>query len=169
MALDVAVRRRASDGRGVAGMTATVFPGLPQSAGAARAWLARHLPGYPLLADAQLLISELVTNSAMHSRSAMEGGTIRVRLVTATSMIRVEVRDDGPFPPASRAAGAAADGRQPRDGGRGLVVVNELASCWGTDGKGLAWFRLDCPVIPAQPDTAGDDGALFAIPAGGAW
>lgn len=150
-------------------MTEIVLPGRPESAGAARRWLARHLDGFPLLDTALLLTSELVTNSLKHSRSGLDGGRIRVRLVTARgAFVRVEVRDEGPSGPAGGAAGADSPG--PAENGHGLVLVGELAASWGSDGKGLHWFRLDWPAVPAQPaDADSDDGALFAVPAGGAW
>jgi hypothetical protein len=54
--------------------------------------------------------------------------------------LRVEVRDDDPSPPV----------RRPRDPlattGRGLLLVNELASAWGSQpaGRGkVVWFELE--------------------------
>jgi anti-sigma regulatory factor (Ser/Thr protein kinase) len=147
-------------------MTAAVFAGRPESAGEARRWLARHLAGFPAIEDAQLLVSEMVTNSLLHSRSRLDGGKVRVRLVTSPgAFVRVEVRDDGPVPVTGRAAGAAAG--EPAENGHGLVLVAELADSWGTDGRGLAWFRLDWPAVPARQPALEDEGALFALPAAG--
>lgn len=136
------------------------FAGRPESAREARAWAARWLTGCPHADDVVLLLSELVTNAALHSRSA--GGTLRVRLyIVAGAWVRCEVRDDGPplFRDSTGAAAAAARAvTKPgpmAEAGRGLWLVRELAAESGADGKGLHWFvlpwRTGAPVRVPEP------------------
>jgi len=95
---------------------------------------------------AALLVTELVTNAVLHTRSGPE---VTARL--AGDRLRVEVADDNPTPPVRQRYG-------PRAGtGRGLILVNELASAWGTEssrGGKIVWFELEArsPEGPAEPD-----------------
>ena len=131
-------------------MCTNEFAGRPEAAREARAWAARWLTGCPAADDVVLLLSELVTNSALHSRSA--GGTLRVGLfIVAGAWVRCEVRDGGPpFRDGNGpAAGQASPVTKPdpmAEAGRGLWLVRELAAESGADGKGLHWF-----VLPWQP------------------
>lgn len=109
------------------------------SVGRARSFVRRlcieaGLPG-ELCETAALLTSEMVTNSLLHGRS-----DARLAVTADESGLLVEVGDD--------------DVRRPRRlrnetealGGRGLTIVNHLASEWGSyptpNGK-VVWFRLD--------------------------
>jgi len=96
-------------------------------------------------ATATLLTSELVTNAVIHARQAV-GGSVGLRITTYSDGVRVEVTDEG--------SGFDPEGLRPRQppeaGGHGLVVVDGLASRWGTtrcvvgDGEGFCvWFELD--------------------------
>jgi anti-sigma regulatory factor (Ser/Thr protein kinase) len=83
---------------------------------------------------ALLLTSEVVTNAVIHARTE-----IRVSVDVRPSALRIEVSDGYPeMPPAVR---------QSRDssGGRGLLMVERLASSWGVDvsstGKTI-WFEM---------------------------
>ena len=96
-------------------------------------------------ATATLLTSELVTNAVIHPEQAV-GGSVGLRITTYSDRIRVEVTDEGPgFDPRDLRS------RRPREaGGHGLVVVEGLASRWGTarcvigDADGFCvWFELD--------------------------
>lgn len=88
-----------------------------------------------LQAVAQLLASELVTNALQHGE-----GTIAMAMSVDPTGLRVEVSDQSPHPPRVR--------HPPPDwtGGRGLLLVEQLAGAWGItthpgDGKGV-WFTL---------------------------
>lgn len=131
------------------------FPGHPESAGEARRWAARCLPGCPSAEDVLLAVSEMVTNSVRHSRSGVRGGTVRVRLCAAEGMwVRVEIRDDGPFTKpragfrdrngaAAETAAAVTERGELAEGGRGLQLVRALSGGdAGSDGGGLHWARL---------------------------
>ncbi len=91
-----------------------------------------------------LLISEVVTNAVIHPDPAV-GGSVGLRITAYADRVRVEVSDAG--------SGFDASSLPPRpreSGGHGLIVVDGLASRWGTsrrisegaDGFRV-WFELD--------------------------
>jgi anti-sigma regulatory factor (Ser/Thr protein kinase) len=82
---------------------------------------------HPLAHDAALAISELVSNSVLHSRSGQPGGTITIAIDTAARHdVRIEVRDAGsPGAPVVRA-------RRDGEHGRGLQIIDAIAAGWGT-------------------------------------
>jgi anti-sigma regulatory factor (Ser/Thr protein kinase) len=84
---------------------------------------------------ALLLVSEVVTNAILHGRSGP-----RLLLTIGPAVMRVEVTDDNSRVPQMVEADAdALDGR-------GLTIVDTLASAWGSrpDGAGkLVWFELE--------------------------
>ncbi|WP_344460074.1 SpoIIE family protein phosphatase [Kitasatospora kazusensis] len=82
---------------------------------------------------AELLVSELVTNSVRYASAP-----IGVRLTLGDTLL-VEISDPLPDPPRERHA-AEAD-----EGGRGLELVRRLALRWGTRAEGMGkvvWFDL---------------------------
>jgi anti-sigma regulatory factor (Ser/Thr protein kinase) len=98
---------------------------------AMRSW---HLPN-DTIADAVLLVSELVTNALLHARSAPS-----VEVTLQDGRLRCVVSDDSPLVPRRRryASDAAT--------GRGIALVETLASRWGSDPDGSGkrvWFELD--------------------------
>jgi anti-sigma regulatory factor (Ser/Thr protein kinase) len=119
-----------------------VLPGTPQSVGAARL-IARQLLGdeHPATETAVLLLSELVTNSVMHSKSGEPGGSVTVALCSGPAGILIQVRDDG-GPSEPRVAPLTADGAEH---GYGLLLVDVLAERWGTisspEGR-ITWCRV---------------------------
>lgn len=83
---------------------------------------------------AVLLVSELVTNAAIHA-----GSRIRVTVHVDTHWVRVEVQDEGSGQPVRRSATAG------QLKGRGLAVVERLSTDWGTDrhkGHKTVWFEI---------------------------
>lgn len=120
--------------------TSRVFPGVRSSVPKARAFVREALAAFPGVDVAELLTSELVTNSVLHSVAGAPGRTFMVRIVTpGTRWVRVEVSDPGPLPVPAQSD--PADGL--KETGRGCLIVKELADASGHDGHGLAWFRLD--------------------------
>jgi anti-sigma regulatory factor (Ser/Thr protein kinase) len=124
-----------------------VLPGVPQSATAARR-LTRQLLGddHPVADTAMLLMSELVTNSVLHSRSRRPGGTVTVALCAGPTSVLIQVRDDGgPFEPQVGTVRGAIEGASGAEHGYGLLLVDALAETWGTsatsDGR-VTWCRL---------------------------
>ena len=89
-----------------------------------------------VLRDAQLLVSEVVTNSIKHSGS---DEPIQLRVWEGSTGLKVEVADGGfGFEP----------GKTPTsddiEGGRGLLILEALAERWGTsrDARARVWFEL---------------------------
>ena len=85
---------------------------------------------------AMLLVSELITNALRHG-----SGAITLLVTPSPREIRVDVADESPLPP--RARRAARDDED----GRGLLIVDSLASSWGMEalpqGRGKSiWFTL---------------------------
>jgi anti-sigma regulatory factor (Ser/Thr protein kinase) len=113
----------------------------------ARGLLARDVPA-DLVADAQLVVSELMANAIRHARP-LDGDTVRVTW-----------RVNPPAPPSTvphEIELAVSDGGAPwhprvehppddADGGRGLGIVSTLTSVWGVEGAGtehqLVWAVL---------------------------
>ena len=83
---------------------------------------------------AVLLVSELVTNAVVHAR-----GPICLTVHTDAHWVRIEVEDPGHRRPVLRAATLdAVDGR-------GLLVVDKLATDWGTERRAthkVVWFEI---------------------------
>ena len=86
----------------------------------------------PLIERAQIVVSELVTNAAMHARTAMS-----VQVELRGQRLWVKVRDGMP-----RLLTLVRPDRW-LDGGRGLVLVDALSSSWGVtpdlDGGKVTW------------------------------
>jgi len=105
--------------------------------GAARRFIRATLPdGDEVLDTVELLVSELVTNAVLHAASRP-----RLDVVVSEDVVRVSVFDD--------AAAALPRHREPdldRPGGRGLHLLDQLASRWATEpveGGKVVWFELD--------------------------
>lgn len=78
-----------------------------------------------VLEDLRLLISELVTNSVMHARNeTSDEAWIEVRLKTTDNAIQAEVTDRGP------GFDRPTQYREMGEGGRGLFLLNKIASRW---------------------------------------
>ncbi len=110
----------------------------PTAASAARRAVRQRLAAWALddlIEDAQLIVSELVTNALRHGR-----GPLELRLRTDGRRLHVEVRDGaGDFLPQPRhAPDQAVDGR-------GLRLVAAMADDWGwersAEGKSV-WAEL---------------------------
>ena len=93
----------------------------------------------PLAFDAQLLVSELVSNSVRHAGLGRDD-LIRVTADWSGDRLLVHVRDGG----APRRASPVVGSIRPAPGaesGWGLYLVDRLASRWGTTAGGY-WFEL---------------------------
>jgi anti-sigma regulatory factor (Ser/Thr protein kinase) len=93
-----------------------------------------------LLADAPLIVSELVTNSMRHA-GLQDAAEVRVSAALADDVLRIEVEDAG-------TSGAVIRRTPNRDlgGGFGLNIIDALALRWGVErGSGtLVWVELGC-------------------------
>jgi anti-sigma regulatory factor (Ser/Thr protein kinase) len=89
--------------------------------------------------DAELLVSELVTNAVLHARSATRV-TIERDGERNGSVLRFSVYDASPTRPRLRDYGPQAVT------GRGLLLVDRIARRWGVDpqdaGK-CVWFEVE--------------------------
>jgi anti-sigma regulatory factor (Ser/Thr protein kinase) len=115
------------------------FPADRTAPSRARRFVADTLHSWQLprnvIADATLLVSELVTNALLHARSAPS-----VELTQMGACIRCVVVDDSPMAPRRRYYASDAVT------GRGIALVDALAARWGSerDGDGKrVWFELD--------------------------
>lgn len=115
-----------------------------------RSW---NVPGSDeLLADAELLTSELVTNAVVHAETR-----VRVTCRAESDEVEVSVLDWQPGRAVARSPDREADAN--RAGGRGLLLPGALSSSWGVTYASAAksvWFRL-------RP--GGEDSALCLSPA----
>jgi anti-sigma regulatory factor (Ser/Thr protein kinase) len=105
----------------------------------ARRALGRLRLPLPLAFDAQLLVSELVSNSVRHAGLGRDD-LIRVTADWSEDRLLVQVRDGGGPTRASPVSGSI----RPAPGaesGWGLYLVDRLASRWGTTTSGY-WFEL---------------------------
>jgi anti-sigma regulatory factor (Ser/Thr protein kinase) len=100
-----------------------VFPPDPVSARDARRWASPLLAAWGVSgSDADLTVSELVTNAVIHG-----SGDVTVCLTRLDGRARVEVQDFGP------ATVSYSESTTSAVGGRGLQIVNEIALAWGTE------------------------------------
>jgi len=111
----------------------------PTSVGAARRFvrdvlMSRQVPAV-VVETVELLTSEVVTNAIIHGRSGPQ-----LAVEVDGGVVRVAVRDLSPEMPVRRLA--QADDVS----GRGVVIVEKLASAWGVDrergGAKRVWFEV---------------------------
>ncbi|MBP0457353.1 ATP-binding protein [Streptomyces montanisoli] len=104
-------------------------------------WLpASTADGRAAAEDVLLVVSELVTNACLHAE-----GPERLRVSTASKVLRLEVTDRGAGQPAPRTPHRAG-----RPGGHGMFIVQRLCLDWGvhrmTDRPGkTVWAELAAP------------------------
>jgi anti-sigma regulatory factor (Ser/Thr protein kinase) len=115
------------------------FPADRTAPSRARRFVSDTLRGWDIprdkIADAVLLVSELVTNALLHARSAPS-----VELTHDGGRVRVDVVDESPTIPRRRRYASDAVT------GRGIALVETLASRWGSEREGSGkrvWFELD--------------------------
>jgi two-component sensor histidine kinase len=106
------------------------------------------LPDCPRIEDLLLAVSELASNSVIHSASG-QGGTFMVRVRTAPRWARAEIADQGPAetPPQSHH-------------GWGLAIVAGVTDRSGADiqpnGHRIAWAEVTWPA-PSFSHSGGRD------------
>ncbi|MDQ1501854.1 MAG: hypothetical protein QOI86_5194 [Actinomycetota bacterium] len=117
----------------------TLLPGDVTTPAAARRFVRAALESVDadpvVIETAELLTTELVTNVIVHA-----GSKSHLFIRAARGVVRVEITDPDDRLPAMAAPDADAPG------GRGLIIVNGLASAWGvevtTKGGKTVWFEL---------------------------
>ena len=119
-----------------------VLPPIAQSVRAARLFAARRMDGdgSEVRDEVVLLVSELVTNAIQHGGPHGPSGSVGLDVELQKDRVRVTVTDSGTGVP------LAGTGDDPS--GRGLVLVETLATSWGWDslpvGKAV-WFEILIP------------------------
>ena len=150
----------------------TIVPENPTPAYPGRRWQARPYPGTRstctrfraelrsdlhtlagvprlLAEDIELCAGEAFANAVTHSRSQRPGGTV-VRLLSTPivmgreTTVRLSVIDDGPLDarPVCPPARSSIEEWEEAESGRGLLLIHQLASEWGTQ-------RWADPALPA--------------------
>ena len=89
-----------------------------------------------LVADAAMLVSELMTNATDASACMPERPPIALRLIATEKTLRIEAWDQSPLDPAPR---QADDGEE---NGRRLAVVAALSTRWGYERTGYRRKRV---------------------------
>lgn len=125
------------------GMLAEIaLPTGSSAPGAARMLVAHFLTGFvspPMLLDAQLLVSEVVTNSLTHGELS-DGDTVLIRVYLAADSVRLEI--------VNRGTAGSVTARPPdplsNGGGFGLDLVDRLTASWGVrrNGGTNVWFEM---------------------------
>jgi hypothetical protein len=98
-------------------------------------WQLQHLDDVALL-----LVSELATNAVLHARSGF-----RLDIEQRDEVIRVSVYDCSAAGPARRHSGPDAGT------GRGIGLVEVLASAWGTARDVAPWTKVVWFELPTAP------------------
>ncbi|MFG2538895.1 ATP-binding protein [Streptomyces sp. NPDC048511] len=95
-----------------------------------------------------LVVAELAANAVLHGRVPGRDFALLLRYDTGRGVIRIELSDTHPARPAL--AVPASD----EDHGRGLILVDALATCWGFHdrvGPGKTVWA-ECAVFPKPTD-----------------
>ncbi|GAA4688902.1 hypothetical protein GCM10023347_50880 [Streptomyces chumphonensis] len=120
---------------------AVSFAPHPERAGQMREVVGAHLRLWgcaELVAVAQLVTSELVTNAILHGA----GGSVHFRLARTDAEPCIEVDDGSPGRPRVRNPGPDDES------GRGMLLVDALAHRWGTSEDGTnTWCVLLLPMV----------------------
>jgi len=107
------------------------FRGEQDQVASARDFVKRVMGRCPMLDEAVLLTSELCTNTLLHTASG-QGGSFEVTVRCDDESVRVEVRDDG-----SKNVPAIRGIDEFSEAGRGLALVDLIATRWGQNGDEL--------------------------------
>ncbi len=115
------------------------FPATASQVTRARGFLAGFLADSPLADDAVLCLSEVATNSVLHSNSHFEGGRFTVSVERYDDgHVRVEVEDQGgPWIQRTKPEGQQS---------LGLQIVGQLTCDWGikdvSNSARTVWFEV---------------------------
>jgi anti-sigma regulatory factor (Ser/Thr protein kinase) len=151
-----------------------VFPGVLEQVGEARAWVRLLAEGRPVDAsEAELLSGELFANAVLHSASGGPGGVV---LVAVTAGLVVHVHDQGSRGVPGQAVGGVRSGWDESESGRGLLIVEAMASGHGVGpanrceaaGPADAVLAVGGRCSWARPLSAVPSGGLRSVPGGGA-
>ncbi|MFJ4568851.1 ATP-binding protein [Streptomyces caelestis] len=94
--------------------------------------------------DVLLCVSELATNALVHGVPPGRGFLLRLVPYGADGGVRIEVHDSGDGVPVL----PRQDVQEPGEGGRGLLLVSELADKWGVGARcpgKVVWCEFEGP------------------------
>ncbi len=141
------------------------FPGQAEQVPVIRHWVDERLTGCPVAADVALCVTELVTNAIKHTHSGKKDGIVQITLRRDPGLTRVEVTDQG-APTGPRMNPLTLDSHlefdwnsdeefQLPETGRGLHLINELATRWDVAGdehsRTIAFEIQWNPTTPQSP------------------
>lgn len=121
-------------------------PATSHGPGAARRVISALLPAWglsDLRDDAELVVSELVTNAFLHAPGT---DSFELELVRRGEGVRIALADGASVRP------VIADLNHDQPGGRGMAIIASLASAWGAEdhhGGKRVWVDLDLPEATA--------------------
>jgi anti-sigma regulatory factor (Ser/Thr protein kinase) len=105
--------------------------------------------------DAELLVSEIVTNAIQITQADDRTAPVRIWLLADQAQVVIFVWDASPLPP------VLMNGSEIEENGRGLLLVNTLSARWGylpaVSGGKFVWVivaltTLPCPLITRRSD-----------------
>ncbi|MFD5425963.1 ATP-binding protein [Streptomyces sp. NPDC127084] len=105
------------------------FTADPASIAEVRSFAERTLKAWHMTAqadDVQLCVSELASNAVNHGTRPGSPSAFRVRMDASDARIRIEIEDSDPLTAPRVRQAAHGD-----TGGRGMQIVDALASAWG--------------------------------------
>lgn len=117
-------------------------PHAPRAAREAVVGLLRGRVAAQLADAAELIVSELVTNSVIHARMGPYD-SIDVDVALSDGRLRLTVVDDG-----GECVPHLVDPDPSRPGGKGLLVVERLSAAWGVERKRSGVTRVWCELLP---------------------
>jgi anti-sigma regulatory factor (Ser/Thr protein kinase) len=114
-----------------------------------------HAWGLPeLIDDAQLVVSELVTNAVTASATLPGRPMLSLQMVLGERSLRIEVQDQSPLDIEPHKADADAEH------GRGFAVIAAFSSRWGTKrtehDRKTVWAELTRPRTSGHGDAAAE-------------
>lgn len=126
------------------------FPAHARQIAAVRRFVADAIAGFAAMDDVVLLTSEVATNAVVHG-SPDDGSDAQLTVVVRRRLpgrVRVEISDYG-IPSAEGNAPRLVEASSIDEGFRGLALVDDLATAWGstseTNGGHRVWFEVVAP------------------------
>jgi anti-sigma regulatory factor (Ser/Thr protein kinase) len=114
---------------------------------AARSYLQDWQVPAPVVDDALLVVSELVTNAVRHAGS--ESRTLELELARTGDHLRVALSDGSTASPSPRSASHVAED------GRGMAILAALSDRWGIEphnGGKQVWWEVDLSARDGRRD-----------------
>lgn len=120
------------------------FLGSRASITEARRFVSYLLKDWPVVEEAELIVSELATNAIRHTASGRFGGRFVVSVHAQPGQLWLGVMDEG-----GNGTPELLASRLDEPGGRGLLIVSRMSVAWGVSGDDngrTVWAILPTPV-----------------------